>query len=190
MKQLELNLFFENNPDECVCQPTDLGYGIEYIHMKRHRCQVCVGKGCTACDMKGYLKVCGCGHIVEPVTSKEKINPERSDYDCAVATAVFGTPLNPALEGMRRYRDELVAAGGFGARLSRYYNTVKAPVADLVRRNSIVRWGFLLIVIPIVSLQKHKVCWFTKSSIFMLAVVGVTMTGITHALAVRPSRRS
>ena len=200
--QLELTLLKPHDPSKCTCserlirKDVSVGYDEDTgrtkykdeigIFRKRFPCSACDGRGCDTCHHKGSFMVCFCGHRVEPVSKDETLN--RFETQCAVATAVLDTSLDPALDAMRAYRDKLVKSGGFGAWASHYYDRVKAPVAALVRRNRLIRALFLTVVASIVFLQKQKQNPVTSSLVFLVGMVGIALTGLVYAFTA-PARQ-
>ena len=83
-------------------------------------------------------------------------NNHKSDKRCFIATAVYGTSDNEALDILRKYRDEKLS-GSTGKALVNTYYLISPPVARIISKSRLLRRIFhVLVVSPAVKMAKRK----------------------------------
>jgi len=77
---------------------------------------------------------------------------------CLVATAFYGTPLSPAVQELRRFRDEVVLKTSFGAAFmaafNDWYYRFSPAVAEAERENAFLRAGVRFVLQPLLLILK------------------------------------
>lgn len=58
---------------------------------------------------------------------------------CFVATAVYGDPMAPEVEALRRYRDDVLARRRWGRAVIKLYTSIGPPASGLVQRSPALR---------------------------------------------------
>jgi hypothetical protein len=79
---------------------------------------------------------------------------------CFVATAVYGSPLEPEVVLLREFRDDVLLTSKIGELFVRLYYFISPPIAAVLAKSRflklVVRQGFLN---PIVRRLKHSKDW-------------------------------
>lgn len=91
----------------------------------------------------GYDECGWCGH-------KRYWFKEHESSACAIATATYGTPLDPRIETLRSYRDTYMSE-----KLAQFYYAHSPPVAELIRRSWLLKHASLLALTPLVVLTQR-----------------------------------
>ncbi len=81
-------------------------------------------------------------------------NPDNAEADntdfCFIATAAYGSPMEPYVKILRDFRDRFLLTSYLGNRFVDFYYTHSPPMADLIAKHeslqSLVRWGLLPLV--------------------------------------------
>jgi len=74
---------------------------------------------------------------------------------CLIATALYGSPLEPEVQFLRHFRDETlvkIAGQTFRDNLNNWYYSFSPKVAEYIQENSWVRIPMILLISPVVSL--------------------------------------
>lgn len=61
------------------------------------------------------------------------------DLNCFIATAAYGSPLEPEVATLRRFRDERLLESSFGRALVHYYYQISPPVAAIIAERPALR---------------------------------------------------
>jgi len=92
---------------------------------------------------EGYDECRWCGH-------KSYWYKEHESSMCAIATATYGTPLDPRIGTLKDYRDRYLSE-----RLARFYYAHSPPVAELIQRSWLLKQASLAALTPLVILTKR-----------------------------------
>ncbi|MBU4312720.1 MAG: hypothetical protein KJ706_08390 [Candidatus Omnitrophica bacterium] len=113
------------------------------------------------------------GEIFSIDTSKEVLSsPSNGGGDgCFIATAAYGSPMEPHVKVLRDFRDRFLLTNSVGKALVGLYHTYSPSVADFIARHDtvclLVRWSFL----PLVGMSwmaLHLGPWFTLALMGLL----------------------
>lgn len=74
----------------------------------------------------------------------------QSKSACFIATATYGSPLDPRVVELRQFRDQFLVTSICGEFLGRFYYALSPTLARVVRRSAILRKICLLLLLPIV----------------------------------------
>jgi uncharacterized repeat protein (TIGR01451 family) len=101
---------------------------------------------------------------------------------CFIATAAYGSPMEPHVKVLRQFRDRFLLTNLVGRAFVDLYNTYSQPVADFIGRDdrarSVVRWSLLpLVGVTWVALRFGL--WVTVALIGLLICVMVAATTVT-----------
>ena len=84
------------------------------------------------------------------ITVTEPAPPSESGGGCFIATAAYGSPMEPHVKVLREFRDRFLLTNPVGRAFVDLYNTYSQPVADFIARHdtarSVVRWSLLPLV--------------------------------------------
>jgi hypothetical protein len=90
-----------------------------------------------------------------PTTSGSPQDANKSGGGCLIATAAFGSELEPNIQLLREIRDNAVMSTGSGATFmaafNQFYYTFSPTVADWERQNELFRQAVKLTVTPMIS---------------------------------------
>ena len=102
---------------------------------------------------------------------------EENKKSCFIATAAFGSPLEPHVKLLRKFRDRFLLNSYVGRSFVGIYYKYSPPLADFIARHDIlrlmVRWG----LIPIVGLS-----WFSLNAPATLAIALIVLLLISPAI--------
>ncbi len=118
------------------------------------------GAGNSPCSSEAYA-----------TTEKEK------KKGCFIATAAFGSPLEPHVKLLRKFRDRVLLDSSIGRSFVNIYYKYSPPLADFIARYDIlrfmVRWG----LIPIIALS-----WFSLNTPATLPIGLIVLLLISPAV--------
>jgi len=89
-------------------------------------------------------KTGGCNYLCEGLVSKDQSN------DCFIATAAYGSHLNPQVAILRGFRDKYLLPFPFGRRLVDAYYFVSPPIARFIADHEVLRATVRAFLAPIV----------------------------------------
>jgi hypothetical protein len=69
---------------------------------------------------------------------------------CFIATAAFGTPLDPRIDVLRQFRDERLLTDPLGRAFVRTYYTVSPPIAHAISMSEVLKQVVRGLIAPIV----------------------------------------
>ena len=96
---------------------------------------------------------------------------------CFIATAAYGSPMEPHVEVLREFRDRFLLTNSLGSAFADIYATYSPPLADFIARHEILRlavkWG-LLPLVGVSWMTLHFGLWLTLLLMtFVLVLLGV-----------------
>jgi hypothetical protein len=119
--------------------------------------------------------------VTSPVTPNP---PDGGDLpeECFIATAAFGSPLDPAVKLLREFRDKRLLTNGVGRAFVAAYYRWSPPAADFIARSGALRLLVCVLLFPVVATAflVLKLGWIPA---FLLIAV------VTAAIARRKSLR-
>jgi len=71
---------------------------------------------------------------------------------CFIATAAFGSYIDPHVMTLRAFRDSFLMTNRFGRSFVRWYYATSPAIADVVRESGVLRTGVRLILLPAIGL--------------------------------------
>ncbi len=77
------------------------------------------------------------------------------DGDCFIATAAYGSYLEPEVTVLRDFRDEHLLGNALGRAFVDWYYRASPPLADAIRENAGYRFGVRVLLAPLVYGIKH-----------------------------------
>jgi len=72
---------------------------------------------------------------------------------CFIATAAFGSPVEPYVKILRKFRDRILLNNGIGKSLVNFYYQYSPPVADCISRHDNLRTMVRICLLPVVGLS-------------------------------------
>lgn len=88
-------------------------------------------------------------HIAE-----KPVNGGSGSSDCFIATAAFGTPMEPQVMLLRDFRDQHLLTNRFGRALVRTYYTISPPIAHIIAKSDTLRAITRALLYPVIETVK------------------------------------
>ena len=76
---------------------------------------------------------------------------------CFIATAAFGTEMEPEVMVLRRFRDEKLLTSDWGAKFVDTYYAVSPPIADAIRESEIAKALVRGALTPVIWMAEHSI---------------------------------
>lgn len=89
-----------------------------------------------------------------PGDSEDVPSSEDEDSGCFIATAAYGTPVEPQVKVLRRFRDRFLLTNKAGGAFAELYYTYSPPIADLIRRHAHLRALVGMGLLPLVCVSR------------------------------------
>ena len=130
----------KNEASEVECDECGANLSDSWIQAFCDRCGVPLGEGidpagnCVTCKEPVFL----CEKHKKKVIGEE-IYCKEHESECFIATAVFGTPLDPKIDILRDFRDQWLLSNPIGRAAVYTYYEISPPIARVARRNDIVK---------------------------------------------------
>jgi hypothetical protein len=90
---------------------------------------------------------------------------------CFIATAAYGSYLDPHVEALRSFRDRYLLTNPFGRVFVSFYYKCSPPIADCIGRHESLRMATRWVITPVVIGVKHPI-------VFLLFFTAVIWTGL------------
>ncbi|HUT35725.1 MAG TPA: CFI-box-CTERM domain-containing protein [Planctomycetota bacterium] len=120
-------------------------------------CDNCGGRGQRFYDHRWHVcdKCRGRGWIYVPQRPHDDWRPRRhhdyGDFKCFVATAAYGTPWEPNVAKLRRFRDQCLMTSPVGQGFVSLYYTASPPLAHWIARRPWARAATRVALTPLVT---------------------------------------
>ena len=108
------------------------------------------------------------------ITIRENDGPPPDDddgcvglCDCFIATAAYGSYLDPHVDMLRSFRDRHLLTNGPGRAFVDWYYEVSPPVADVIRRHDLLRLAVRSALTPLVYAIEYPA---GAGSVFLIVI--------------------
>lgn len=105
---------------------------------------------------------------------------------CFIATAAFGSILEPHVQILRHFRDKYLKTNGPGRAFVKLYYTYSPPLAQVIKENSGLRWATRITLLPMIGMS-----WLalTFGALFSMLALGLlSISGTVVFLKIRRDR--
>lgn len=130
----------KNDASLVECDKCGASLSDTWIRVYCDRCGVPLGEGtdsvgnCVTCKEPVFL----CDKHKKKVIGDE-IYCKEHESECFIATAVFGTPLDPRIDLLRDFRDQWLSSTPIGRVAIHTYYEISPPIARIARRSDTLR---------------------------------------------------
>lgn len=130
----------KNDASFVECDKCGASLSDSWIQVYCDRCGVPLGDGmdpvgeCVTCKEPVFL----CDKHTKKVVGDE-IYCKEHESECFIATAVFGTPLDPRIDLLRDFRDQWLSSTSLGRAAVYTYYEISPPIARFARNNGLAR---------------------------------------------------
>ena len=130
----------KNDAASLECDKCGASLSDSWIQVYCDRCGLPLGEGidpvgeCVTCKEPVFL----CEKHKKKLAGDE-IYCKEHESECFIATAVFGTPLDPKLDLLRQFRDQWLSSTSLGRAAVYTYYELSPPIARFARRNDTVK---------------------------------------------------
>ncbi len=104
------------------------------------------------------------------------------DYDvfvgCFIATAAYGSPMDPHVEILRQFRDNYLLTSTWGKTLIRLYYTVSPPMANTISRHKSLKAMAQIALLPIIGFGWMALELGLMSAIVIWLLSVITLIGL------------
>ncbi|NIW40655.1 MAG: hypothetical protein GWN14_25280 [candidate division Zixibacteria bacterium] len=98
--------------------------------------------------------------ITSPGTASGATQDTDNPEACYIATAAYGSYLDPHVQSLRDFRDKYLMKTAFGRELVGLYYRTSPPVAELISRHESARTAMRVALTPVVYGVKYPVLGF------------------------------
>ena len=116
------------------------------------------------------------------------INTAKNDSRCFIATAAFGSPLNPYVGLLREFRDIYLLSNSPGRWIVSLYYSSSPPIAEIVSDNPWMKAMVKIFLIPAIMISWAMVKLTLSEKIIIALLLLVVLSIITYLIRNRLSR--
>jgi uncharacterized repeat protein (TIGR01451 family) len=99
--------------------------------------------------------------------------PKGAGVACFIATAAYGSPLEPHVVALRNFRDRYLQQTNLGRAFIAFYYRHSPPIADLVAAHDLLRLLVRAILTPVVLIVVHPVESLAAVTLLLAAMAGL-----------------
>jgi hypothetical protein len=100
---------------------------------------------------------------------------------CFIATAAFGSYLDPHVMVLRHFRDNVLLTNAPGQAFVKFYYTYSPPVADFIREHEVLRTLTRLALTPLIVMVKYPVLGLLILGLVTIGVTWLRRRALAHS---------
>jgi lysophospholipase L1-like esterase len=112
----------------------------------------------------------GAGRMAEAFASVLPCSSGGGGGGCFIATAAFGTPLQPQVEQLKKFRDQYLLTNSLGTTFVKKYYQYSPPVADYIEEHEYLRYIVRLALYPLIGFS-----YFMTEAGFMVKISSIAL---------------
>jgi hypothetical protein len=97
---------------------------------------------------------------------------------CFIATAAFGSEMEPRVELLRKFRNEFLLTSKLGREFVETYYKISPPIADFIRDHSALRALTRGVLLPVIAWAQFCLDYGFVSGVLLLLVMGLVLRRI------------
>jgi len=98
---------------------------------------------------------------------------------CFIATAAFGSSLEPNVRILRQFRDRFLMDNKLGNNFVRFYTTYSPPIADFIVNYDRLRSMVRALLLPVIGMSWLAIRFGLASTMLMISFFGIGIIGLT-----------
>ncbi len=123
-----------------------------------------------------YREVVDIQRIQDETAAAAAAASRRSKKGCFIATAAFGSPLEPQVLLLQKFRDQLLLSNEPGRNFVQLYYSYSPPIADFIAENQALRSIVQLALLPLLALAWLAVEASILQQVSLLVLLGLFFT--------------
>jgi endonuclease YncB( thermonuclease family) len=141
-----------------VEEPPDTKYASQFISSEEN----------ARANKRGCLWYVGC-------TDCDDDDDNKIFISCFIATAAYGSPMDPHVEILRKFRDNCLLANKTGKKFVRTYYKYAPVIADYIAKNEILRAMTRIGLLPIIGFSwiALKIGFMSAMTVMLLLIIGL-----------------
>lgn len=143
-------------------------YAVEEPPDTKYASQLVASEQNARANKRGCLWYVGC-------TDCDDDDDHKIFISCFIATAAYGSPMDPHVEILRNFRDNCLLANKTGKTLVRTYYKYSPVIADYIAKNEILRAMTRIGLLPIIGFSwiALKIGFMPAMTVMLLLVIGL-----------------
>ena len=98
---------------------------------------------------------------------------------CFIATAAYGSSMEPKVQILRQFRDRFLMDNKLGNNFVRFYTTYSPPIADFIVNYDRLRSMVRALLLPVIGMSWLAIRFGLASTMLMISFFGIGIIGLT-----------
>ena len=126
-------------------------------------------------DVQAYVKESA--FVEQGIGNSNKVSLKLVVANCFIATAAYGSYLDPHVWVLRQFRDEVLTKSSFGRWFIQEYYQYSPGMATVIRQHSTLKTGTAFLLTPIVFTIKYPIA---ATIIILILIIPLTLKRLTQ----------
>ncbi len=126
-------------------------------------------------DVQAYVKESA--FVEQGIGNSNKVSLKLVVANCFIATAAYGSYLDPHVRVLRQFRDEVLTKSSFGRWFIQEYYQYSPGMATVIRQHSTLKTGTAFLLTPIVFTIKYPIA---ATIIILILIIPLTLKRLTQ----------